>query len=149
MAVIGYVEEADFTAWATERGITLSGSTSVLLTKALDYVELQSYKGARTDSTQALSWPRTGVYIDGVLVASDTVPALVEELQMRVAVDMDSGTDPLSVRSQGVKSKSVDGAVSIEYMDGSATASVSRQVSAILAKLSGAGGGSQIAVSRG
>ena len=68
---------------------------------------------------------------------------------MRVAVDMYSGTDPLSVRSQGVKSKSVDGAVSIEYMDGSATASVSRQVSAILAKLSGAGGGSQIAVSRG
>lgn len=148
--MIGYVEDSDLTAWASARGITLTGDASVLLTKALDYVELQSYKGTKTDSTQTLSWPRTGVYIDGVLVASDAIPALVEELQMRVAVDIDSGTDPLSVRSQGVKSKSVDGAVSIEYMDGSATASVSRQVSLILAKLSGSSGsGSQFVVSRG
>lgn len=149
MAVIGYVDETDFTEWLSARGITLSGTSSVLLTKALDYVELQSFKGTRTDSTQTLSWPREDVYIDGVEQGKDSVPALVEELQMRVAVDIDSGVDPLSVRSQAVKSKSVDGAVSIEYMDGSSTATASRQVSAILSKLTSGGGANVIGVSRG
>lgn len=147
MALIGYVEETDFQDWLDARGIDVD--TDTLLIKALDYVELQSYKGTRTDSAQALSWPRTGVYIDGVSIDPNAVPQLVRDLQMRVAADIGQGTDPLSVREQGVKSESVDGAVSIEYMEGSSTASVSRQVSAILAKLSGAGGGSQIEVSRG
>ena len=149
MALIGYVEETDFAEWLSARGVTLTGTASVLLTKALDWVELQSYSGTRTDDAQALSWPRKNVYIDGVLQDSATVPALVEELQIRVAVDIDQGTNPLSVRSQGVKSKSVDGAVSVEYMDGSSVATVSRQVSMILSKLSGGVGGMNIMVNRG
>lgn len=149
MAVIGYVDDADFTAWAAARGITLTGTASVLLTRSLDFVELQQYKGTRTDTAQALSWPRTGVYIDGVSVAADTVPALVEELQMRVAADMDAGADPLAVQSQQVKSKRVEGAVSIEYMDGSYKPSRSSQVSLILSKLTAAGGGNQFQVVRG
>lgn len=147
--MIGYVEETDFTAWATARGITLTGTASVLLTRSLDFVELQQYKGTRTDPAQALSWPRTGVYIDGVSVAADTVPALVSELQMRVAADMDAGADPLAVQGQQVKSKRVEGAVSIEYMDGSYKPSRSSQVSLILAKLTAAGGGNQFQVVRG
>ena len=147
MAVIGYVEEADFQAWLDERGITID--TDTLLVRALDWVELQQYKGTRTYDAQALSWPRTGVYIDGVKQDKDTVPELVKQLQMRVALDIGQNTDPLSVRSQDVKSKSVDGAVSVTYMDGTATAAVSRQTSLILAKLSNSGYGNQFAVSRG
>lgn len=149
MAVIGYVDDADFTAWAAARGITLIGTASVLLTRSLDFVELQQYKGTRTDSSQALSWPRTGAYIDGILQDSDTVPALVKELQMRVAADMDAGADPLAVQSQQVKSKRVEGAVSIEYMEGSYKPSRSSQVSMLLAKLTAAGGGNQLSVVRG
>ena len=147
MALIGYVDDSDFTAWATARGITLTGTASVLLTRALDFVELQQYKGARTDPAQALSWPRAGVYIDGVSVAADVVPALVKELQMRVAADMGAGADPLAIQSQQVKSKRVEGAVSIEYMDGSYAPSRSSQVS-LLAKLTVAGG-NQFQVVRG
>jgi len=147
--IIGYVEDTAFEDWAAARGVTLTGTSSVLLTKALDYLELQNYKGTRTEDDQALSWPRTGVYIDGILVDSATVPSQVQELQYRVAIDIDSGVDPLSVRSQGVKSKSVDGAVSIEYMDGSSTASASRQSTALLSKLISSGGGFQFVVSRG
>ena len=146
---IGYVEATDLTAWAAARGITLTGDASALLTQALDWVELQTYAGRKANSEQPLSWPRIGVYIDGVLQDSETVPSLVEELQIRVAVDIDQGVNPLSVRSQGVKSKSVDGAVSIEYMEGSSVATVSRQVSLILSKLSGGVGGMNIRVSRG
>ena len=149
MAVIGYVDDADFTAWATARGITLTGTASVLLTRALDFVELQQYKGIRTDPAQALSWPRTGVYIDGVEQSATTVPALVKELQMRVAVDMDAGADPLKVKAQQVKSKRVEGAVSVEYMDGSYAPDRSSQVSLLLAKLTAAGGGNQFQVVRG
>lgn len=149
MALIGYVEDTELTAWATARGITLTGTASVLLTRALDFVELQQYKGARTDQAQSLSWPRSGVYIDGVSVATDTVPALVKELQMRVAVDMGAGADPLAIQSQQVKSRRVEGAVSVEYMEGSYAPSRSSQVSLLLAKLTAAGGGNQFQVVRG
>lgn len=149
MAVIGYVDDADFTAWATARGITLTGTASVLLTRSLDYVELQQYKGTRTDEAQSLSWPRTGVYIDGVEQAVDAVPQLVKELQMRVAADMDAGADPLAVQSQQVKSRRVEGAVSVEYMEGSYKPSRSSQVSLLLAKLTAAGGCNQFQVVRG
>lgn len=149
MALIGYVEDTELTAWAAARGITLTGTASVLLTRALDFVELQQYKGASTDQAQALSWPRAGVYIDGVAQAANTVPALVKELQMRVAADMDAGTDPLAVQEQGVKAERVDGAVMVEYMDGSYAPSRSSQVSLLLAKLTAAGGGNQFSVVRG
>lgn len=147
--MIGYVEETELTAWATARGITLTATPAVLLTRSLDFVELQQYKGTRTSDSQSLSWPRTGVYIDGVLQAVDAVPALVKELQMRVAVDMDAGADPLAIQSQQVKSKRVEGAVSIEYMDGSYKPSRSSQMSLLLAKLTAAGGGTQFQVVRG
>lgn len=146
--MIGYVEEATFTAWAAARGITLAGTPSVLLTTALDWVELQSYQGQRTESTQPLSWPRTGVYIDGVLQDSATVPGLVEELQMRVAADMDAGSDPLGVSGQTVQSETVFGAVSVTYASGSYQPRTSSQTSLILAKLSAAGGGTQFRVTR-
>lgn len=149
MAVIGYVEDTDFTAWAAARGITLTGTASDLLTRSLDFVELQQYKGTRTDATQALSWPRTGVYIDGTRQYDTVVPAMVKELQMRVAADMDAGFDPLKVKAQQVKSKRVEGAVSIEYMDGSYAPDRSSQVSMLLAKLTAAGGGNQFSVVRG
>lgn len=149
MAVIGYVEDTDFTAWAAARGITLTGTASALLTRSLDFVELQQYKGTRTYQAQALSWPRAGVYIDGVLQSDSVVPTLVKELQMRVAIDMDAGADPLKVKTQQVKSKRVEGAVSIEYMEGSYAPSRSSQVSLMLAKLTAAGGGNQFQVVRG
>ena len=149
MALIGYVEDTELTAWAAARGITLTGTASVLLTRALDFVELQQYKGLRTSASQSLSWPRAGVYIDGVEQAADTVPELVKELQMRVAADMDAGADPLKVKAQQVKSKRVEGAVSIEYMDGSYKPSRSSQVSLLLAKLTAAGGDNQFQVVRG
>lgn len=149
MAVVGYVDTTDFATWLSDRGYTLSGTDTQLLYQAFDYVEMQSFKGYRTDDTQDNAWPRTGVYIDGVSQDKDTVPNEVKELQMRVAYDIDNSVSPLTVRTQGVKSETVFGAVSVEYMDGSSTASVSRQTSLLLAKLTNGGGGNMIEVSRG
>ena len=147
--MIGYVTELELTDYASARGITLTGTPAQLLTRSLDWVELQSYQGAKTDSEQALQWPRTGVYIDGTLQDSATVPALVNELQIKMAIDIDQGIDPNAQRAQAVKSETVVGAVSVTYQDNSAASSVSQQVQAILSKLSGGGSMWQFGVNRG
>jgi len=145
---IGYVEEVDFTAWLAARGYSVTGTASQLLTRSLDWVEQQSYKGSRTDSTQVLSWPRQGVCVDGALLASDSVPDIVKELQMRAAYDIDAGSDPLAVADQAVQAESVAGAVSVTYASGSAQSRISSQTSLILGKISN-NSGMTFTVSRG
>lgn len=149
MAVIGYVDDADFTAWAAARGITLTGTASVLLTRSFDWVELQQYKGSKTVSTQDNQWPRSGVYIDGFLVDSAVVPDEVKQLQMRYAYDLDSGNDALTVSKQRKQSVSVDGAISVTYAGGSYQATISGQTELLLGKLTETGGGMTFRVSRG
>lgn len=147
--MIGYVTELELTNYADARGITLNQSEDVLLTKSLDWVELQTYKGSKTDASQPLLWPRKGVFVDGVELDSATVPTLVKELQMRMAIDIDQGNDPSSTREQAIQQETVVGAVSVTYQSGSATATLSRQVQAIMAKLGGGLGAFQFSVSRG
>jgi hypothetical protein len=137
MAIIGYVDETDLTAYAAARGITLTDTESVLLTKALDWIELQNYQGEKTDPNQALQWPRKGFYLHGVLQGENTVPVLVEELQLQLAIDIDRGTDPNSVRAQDVKQETVFGAVSVTYQDGSSASQLSQKVQAIMPNLIG------------
>lgn len=137
MAIIGYVDETDLTAYAAARGITLTDTESVLLTKALDWIELQNYQGEKTDPNQVLQWPRKGFYLHGVLQDENTVPVLVEELQLQLAIDIDQGTDPNSVRAQDVKQETVFGAVSVTYQDGSSASQLSQKVQAIMPNLIG------------
>ena len=149
MAIIGYVDETELTDYADARGITLTGTPSQLLTLSLDWVEVQPFKGAKTDSAQVLQWPRTGVYIDGVLIDSDTVPQEVKDLQIRMAVDIDAGSDPNGVTAQAVKQETVVGAVSVTYQDNSSASTTSRQTQNILSKLTGGTNQWQFGVSRG
>lgn len=144
-----YVTEAELTDYATLRGITLTATPESLLHRAMDYVELQSYQGAKTNADQSLQWPRTGVYIDGTLQASDSIPDLVKELQIRVAIDIDAGQDPNAASSQAVKSETVVGAVSVTYQDNTTASTTSRQTQNILSKLLGGGSQWQFSVSRG
>ena len=145
-----YVTEAELTTYATDRGVTLTGSPDVLIIQAMDYVEVQSFKGEKASETQALEWPRTGVYIDGVLIDSDAIPDQLKALEMRVALDIDAGSDPSGVSSQNVKQETVFGAVSVTYQDGSGVSNVSKQATALLSKLTVGGGGvNQFSVMRG
>lgn len=61
-------------AWNTasdfERSRALVGATMRL--------ESERYAGGRASDTQALSWPRTGVTIDGVTASSESVPVVVQ-----------------------------------------------------------------------
>ena len=111
-----YVDEAYITTYATDRGITLTGDASVLGVQAMDYLEAQNFKGSKTDSAQPLQWPRTGVYIDGVLVDSAVVPSEVEVAQAVIAVSISQGYNPNATYGPAVKREKVD-VIEIEYQD--------------------------------
>lgn len=92
VAADSYVSEAGARAYATKRGESLpvdDAACAILLTKALDYIEALEYrfKGERVDETQPLSWPRTGVTINGRVIAATTIPQQLIALQCQLAID--------------------------------------------------------------
>lgn len=52
---------------------------------ATRYIDLYPYKGARLNSSQALAWPRSNVYLDGVYV--DGTPRRVVEATAQLALE--------------------------------------------------------------
>lgn len=136
-----YIDEAELTAYATARGETLTADESVLLIKAMDYLESLQYKGIKVSSAQDLSWPRSGVYVDGYQLSSEEVPQIIKDAQAAIALSIDSGTDPLGDIAPAVKREKAD-VVEIEYQDGAAPITVSRRIMASLRKVLAGGGGS-------
>lgn len=144
-----YVTEAELTAYATARGVTLTGDTEELLIKSMDYIEGLGFKGIKKTSDQPLVWPRVDVVVDDYLLDSDEIPSLLQEGQMEAAMATDNGEDQLADIPR-TKSKATVGPISVEYADGSTT-NVVRKVTNKLYKLLTAGstGGTTFTVSRG
>ena len=140
MAIIGYVEETDFTAYAAARGITLLRPVSETLTQALDYIELQSYSGKKTDLNQALQFPRNG---------ETEVPANIVTAQMQTALVYDKGEDPLAPIGQKVLEKTVHGAVSVKYSDKGGNSTSYVHITALLRPYLSSQGANNFKVSRG
>lgn len=76
-------------AWAA---LTTEQKEAALI-QATDYLDstyIGSWLGNRSTSDQALAWPRDGVVVDGVLLASNSIPARLQaaccELANRAAV---------------------------------------------------------------
>jgi len=118
-----YATEAELAAYAAARGITVTGTPSVLLIKAMDYLATleDQWQGERTIPTQPLAWPRTGVYVYGTLLANDAIPQSLKDAQCRLALDADAGTalqPTVDVGGKGsVISEKVD-AVEVKYAEG-------------------------------
>ena len=112
-----YVSEADFATWLTARGYTLTGAAAINLTLAMDYLQTQVYLGVQSNLSQSLMWPRTGVYIDGMAVASNEIPNYLKIAQMQIAWSIDQGENPMATTSPGIKREKVD-SLEIEYQDG-------------------------------
>ena len=126
-----YVDETQLEAYAALRGHTLVQDPSVLLIKAMDVIEPMSWQGEKTDSAQPLQWPRTGVYIDGILIDSSVVPTDIESSQMAQAIVIDQGFNPNSTIGRATKKKKL-GTMEIEYMDNASNTSYSPWVNGIL-----------------
>jgi hypothetical protein len=87
-----YATEAELAAYALARGITIAGDPSVLLTKAMDYLDTleASWQGMRTDELQALAWPRYPVYIYGSLQTDAAIPKQLKNGQCQLAIEADT-----------------------------------------------------------
>lgn len=147
-AANSYVSEAELTTYATDRGITLVGSADHLLLLSMDTIETRKYQGSKTSTTQPLSWPRTGVVVDGESIASDEIPSDLKNAQIVTALSIDAGVNPMGKIDPAVKREKVD-VIEVEYQDNSASRSYDPKINAYLAPLLAYGGGmSNFAVTR-
>lgn len=117
-----YVTELELTNYASARDITITGNTETLLIKAMDYIEIQSYWGEKTDEEQDLEFPRNG---------DTSVPAKIKTAQIVAALLIDSGETLFQTGEQAVKRESV-GSVEIEYQDNTSSIKTFPQLNALL-----------------
>lgn len=111
--------------YAAERGIDISLLSDieldVFMIKAMDYLEhTQNYAGNKSTGIQPLQWPRTQVWIDGVLHASNAIPAQLIKAQYALALNAkDTELQPNRLPSDKgrVLKERVEGAVEVVYSD--------------------------------
>ena len=143
-----YVTEAELTAYATARGVTLTTGAEQLLIEAMDYIEAQSFIGTKKTATQALQWPRDNVYVDGYYIESTTIPNDLKTAQKATALAIQNGNGPQNVLSAAVKREKVD-VIEVEYQDGAMRGTIDPKINASLKKLiTGAGNIYNFTVSR-
>ena len=149
-----YASEAELAAYASARGITVTGSQAVILTLAMDFLATleDQWQGERTSPTQPLAWPRTGVYVYGTALADDAIPQSLKDAQCRLALDADSGVALLPTVSAGSKgsviAEKVD-TIEVRYAEGANnTQPVFTAAMGLLKPLMKAGGGINFEVRR-
>lgn len=142
-----YVTEAELTQYATDRALTLTGTTEALLIKAMDYLDSLDFIGVKYTRSQSLQWPRQGVVIDGYTLATNEIPSELKKAQMTIALSIDAGNDPLATIGRAVKKEKLAD-LEVEYQDNAASTSVKVAVSHSLRKLlrgsASAGGAHQV-----
>ena len=148
-----YTTIAELDTYCTDRGITLTAATdeakSILLIKAMDFLEVQKYKGVKTVSTQSLQFPRVicgyGSNYDRLnaypstsyqtYIAcdydSETVPEEIKKAQIVAAIFTDSGEDLQPIVGKAVKREKV-GSLEVEYQNYSSETNSYTQLNALL-----------------
>jgi hypothetical protein len=114
-----YATEAELTAYATARGITLTIGAELLLIKAMDWIEIQKYKGDQIDCEQVLEWPRYNVITRiGCNTASDAIPRQLKQQLLYVATGIDQGYDPTAYRERATSSETNCLGDQVAYLSG-------------------------------
>jgi hypothetical protein len=109
-----YTTLAEIRAYALARGVTLpavDATLEIAAIKAMDYLESirAQYQGLKTYSTQALQWPRTGVWIDNVEFPSTSIPKLLKDAQCQLCIELNNGIDIMPTSTgYGIKREKVD-----------------------------------------
>jgi hypothetical protein len=116
-----YVSLEEFAEYAADRLQDLPAdepAQQALLLRAMEYLEsIDDYKGVRNTGTQALKWPRTGVYIDGFPVAKNKIPTNLKRAQMQLGIEAISYDLMPSTDGFAVASEKVD-VIEVEYATG-------------------------------
>ena len=98
MAIIGYTTDDEYSDYAAARGYIISGDPIVQLQLALDWLELQPFKGEKTDPLQALEWPRDG---------NTDVPDKIVQAQLEAALVYNAGENLMASIGKMVTEKTV------------------------------------------
>lgn len=124
-----YASVIDLRAFAIGRGYTVPADDAEcgqMLVQAMDYLEGQQWRGQRSDPSQPLSWPRSGVRFDGVDLPDNAIPQRLVDAQCRLAIESQEIDLTPSVAGGGaVTMERVEGAVTVQYEPGTKKAAPS------------------------
>lgn len=95
---VGYTTDDEYQEYATVRGYIISGNAIVQLQLALDWLELQSFKGEKTDPSQELEWPRDG---------NTEIPDKIVQAQLEAALVYNAGGNLMASIGKMVTEKTV------------------------------------------
>lgn len=119
-----YITKAEFTQYWENRGTDYSSlanaTLEALLNLSTQYLD-SNYRwlGGITDQTQALMWPRYGLYdTKGYVVTNDKIPTELKNALCEIAGYQQENGDLLSI-NKGVASKRI-GPVSVTFSDSQA-----------------------------
>lgn len=129
-----YVSESDLATYATDRGVTLTGTLSILIIQAMDYLESKNFIGTKSTLEQSLQWPRTGVEIDNYYIVSNSIPVLLKEAEMELCIALDGGVNPLANQDRKTLKEKV-GELEVEYAPSALAITYLTAVEAKLKKL--------------
>lgn len=114
------VTRAEYIAYAGLVGTTIANAAAadeelIGAMRFIDSLEPQFY-GELVERDQALSFPRTGLYLEGWSWTHEEIPERLKQAQMEVALYIHAGYDPYNPEQTMVYlSESVDGAVAVSY----------------------------------
>jgi hypothetical protein len=77
-------------AYAASRGVTLSDDDEVLepvVINVMDFIETRCFNGVRIYA-DGLSFPRSGIVIDGVTIPSNTIPLTLKRAEAQLTIDV-------------------------------------------------------------
>lgn len=143
-----YVSVATLQTYASDRGVTISGTEEDLLIQAMDYIESLDYIGYKYTNTQALEWPRVNVPKDKIYwYEADEIPQKLQDALCETALAIDAGNSPLANINRATKREKV-GELEVEYKDSSASQVVVKKINAKLKDLLNSGFGSYFPVNK-
>ena len=108
MTTIGYTTDDEYAEYAAARGYMLTGDPLVQLQLALDWLELQPFKGSKTDEAQTLEWPRDG---------NTEIPDKIVQAQLEAALVYNAGGNLMASIGKMVTEKTV-GPLTTKYAEG-------------------------------
>jgi hypothetical protein len=114
-----YASAADLVMYAGKFGVTIPADETAqeaLLRRAALAMDGKTWKGRKSSSEQALSWPRSGVELDGEIKPDNYLPSRIQYGQMALAAEIHTDdVDPIEKRKGAVTLERVEGVVTREY----------------------------------
>jgi len=114
-----YASAEDLAMYAVKFGVVIPAEVpaqEALLRRAALAMDGMTWKGRKSNSEQALSWPRRGVELDREIKPDKYLPARIQYGQMALAAEIHTDdVDPIEKRKGAVTLERVEGAVTREY----------------------------------